>query len=309
MIIIFLLLSLLVISLAVTGIIYRIAFYHPLSKRVQPSQVAQNSSYTPDIVARMQEVMGEMETIPYEEVSIRSEDGYELFGRYYEIDPKQPLEIFFHGYHGTFQWDGYGCFRYCRSHRHNLLLVEERAHGRSRSNTITFGIKERYDCLAWTDYAVKRLGESVDIILSGVSMGAATVLMASELPLPSNVKAVIADCGYTSPVEIIKYMAADMHIPSGIGIFFAKLAAKLFGGFDLEEGSAVTAVRRTDIPVLFIHGDQDKVVPFAMCKELYEACASQKKQIVIPKSGHAVNAMTDYDLYEREVEDFLKENL
>ena len=304
MMIIFLLFILCVMLLVATGIFYRITFYYPASKRIQPSQI--KSSYAPVIASRMKKVMGEMETVPYEEVSICSKDGCVLSGRYYQIDPGQPLEIFFHGYHGNFQWDGYGCFKYCQSHRHNLLLVEERAHGKSKNNTITFGIKERYDCLAWADYAAKRLGEPVDIILSGVSMGAATVLMASELPLPSNVKAIIADCGYTSPVEIMKYTAVCKHIPAGIGIPFAKLAAKLFGGFDLEESSAINAVSHTDIPILFIHGDQDKVVPFSMCKELYEACASRKKQVIIPKSSHAVNAITDYELYEREVETFLE---
>lgn len=285
---------------------YRFAFYYPKKDREDPQRLDEKENYKA-YADEMKKTIYEMDHLPYEEVTIKSRDGYPLYGRLYDNYPGRPLEIFFHGYHGTRYWDGYGCFRYCQEHRHNILMIDERAHGNSGSNTITFGIKERYDCLAWADYAAGRLGKDTKIVLSGVSMGAATVLMASELPLPSSVKAIIADCGYTSPEAIMKETARKEHIPVEAGFFFAKIGARLFGHFNVKESSAVKAVAKTQIPILFIQGTEDQVVPPTMCDELFEACGSVKKRITVKNSGHAVNAMTDPETYMREVELFLKE--
>ncbi len=302
-IVVFLLLAL---SFAAAVGFYRFSFYYPPAKRKEPYAISGDEGYSQDIAERLHEGARQMKSVPYEEVSIRAKDGCTLHARYFEFCPGRPLEIFFHGYHGTAAWDGYGCFRFCKAHRHNLLIVEMRAHGKSESNTITFGIKERYDCLLWAEYAAERFGPETAIILSGLSMGSATVMMASELPLPGNVKAIIADCGYTSPEAVMKNFAVKMHIPVTIGYFFARLGARIFGGFDLNESSAIEAVGHTSVPILFIHGDQDEVVPFSMCEELFQACSSVKRKVVVENSTHAVNAVTDYEKYEREVEDFLR---
>ncbi len=301
------LIVLLVIFFAAMWGFYSFAFSYPAAKRQKPYELPEESAIHASDAKTVRKVMDEMRTLPYEEVSIRSREGYTLCGRYYDLYPGRPLEIFFHGYHGTPIWDSYGCFRFCRNHQHNILIIEERSHGTSEVKTVTLGIKERYDCLAWADYAAERVGKDTDIILSGVSMGAAIVMMASELPLPSNVKAIIADCGFTSPAAVMKSLAAGMHLPVNIGYFFSKLGARLFGGFDLEESSAIEAVKKTSIPIMFIHGTKDQVVPFPMCGELFDACASRKKKLVVPDSEHALNAIKDYETYEREVEDFLRE--
>ena len=141
---------------------------------------------------------------------------------------------------------------------YNLLLIEQRALGGSEGRTITFGIKEKYDCLSWINYAIERFGKDVKIILGGVSMGAATVLMASALDLPKNVKCISADCGYTSPEAIIrKVCREDMGIPDWLGFPFVRLGARIYGGFSILDGGAIEAVKQAKVPLMIMHGDED----------------------------------------------------
>lgn len=121
---------------------------------------------------------------PYEAVTIRSHDGLKLRGKFYEGRSGAPLLLFFHGYRSTAERDGSGGFSLCREKGWNAMMVDQRAHGESQGKTITFGTKERYDVLDWVNWAVRRFGEDQEIYLVGVSMGAATVLMAAGLGLP-----------------------------------------------------------------------------------------------------------------------------
>ena len=172
---------------------------------------------------------------------------------------------------------------------------------------ITFGIRECKDVKCWADYAAKRFLEK-SLILSGVSMGSASVMMASVLSLPSSVKALICDCGYTAPAEIIKETIRSFHLPVSFCYALLHFGARIFGHFNLSESTALSAVKQTKLPILFIHGDHDSIVPPKMCDELYDACASRKKKLIITGSQHAVNAMADFDSYEREIMNFLKES-
>ena len=192
-------------------LLYRGVFYYPQKKHVDPYQIPDDMLYAPYKNA-MLHLLHEMEQTPYEEVSIRSQDGLSLCGRLYLFRPDAPLMLFFHGYHGTFLWDGLGSFRFCRKNHINLLVVDERSHGKSADQIITFGIRECKDVKCWADYAAKRFPEK-SLILSGVSMGSASVMMASVLSLPSSVKALICDCGYTAPAEIIKETIRSFHLP------------------------------------------------------------------------------------------------
>lgn len=287
--------------------LYRLVFLHPLKKRPDIHQIPESNLYKSyrDI---MMDAVSEMESASYEDVSIGSSDGYRLCGKLYSIKNDAPLVIFFHGYHGVFAWDGFGFFKICRKHGMNILMVDERAHGKSEGSTITFGVKERYDCKLWTEYAIKRFGEDTDIFLAGVSMGAASVMMSSELGLPENVRAIVADCGYSEPAAIIKETIRKMRLPVQPFYALIKLGARIFGHFDLEETTALQAVSKSQIPILFIHGEQDSVVPLAMSETLYESCAGRKERVVIKGADHANSAMTDYETYEKAVMDFLMKN-
>lgn len=284
--------------------LYRFVFMHPKKKRPDAHHIPESTLYNA-YRESMAEVVEDMEKTAFENVSIRSREGLRLCGRLYIIKRDAPLMIFFHGYHGVYAWDGYGCFKICKNNGINILMVDERAHGESESNVITFGIRERYDCKLWTDYALERFGKNTDIILAGVSMGAASVLMASELGLPENVKVIVADCGYSEPAAIIKEILKRANLPVKPLYRLINLSACIFGHFNLEEAAPLKAVEKLQIPTLFIHGEQDTVVPVSMNKELYKRCAGKKECILIEKADHANSAMTDFEAYETAVMGFL----
>ncbi len=255
---------------------------------------------------QVRELMEQLKGITAEDVFINSIDGLKLHGRYYHVKDGAPLDIQFHGYNGNAMRDFCGGNKISRESGHNSLLIDQRAHGMSRGKTISFGINERKDCLSWVRYAVERFGEDTEIVLSGVSMGAATVLMASDLGLPKNVKAIVADCGYSSPKAIINKVMRDSGLPDKLMYPFVWLGAMVFGKFNLTESSAVSAVSESDVPILIIHGGADDFVPCYMAEEIYKACRSEKKLLIVPGAGHGMSYLVDKDLYEKTVKDFIK---
>jgi fermentation-respiration switch protein FrsA (DUF1100 family) len=243
-------------------------------------------------------------TIPHEEIRICSDDGLTLVGTYFEHRAGAPVELLFHGYRGTAERDLNGGVERCFSLGHNALIIDHRAHGKSDGHVITFGIRERFDCLRWIDYAVGRFGPEVKLILTGVSMGAATVMMATGEPLPPNVVMVLADCGYTSPKEIISKVMRDIHLSPRLFYPLVKLGAKLFGGFDLEETSALDAMERCRVPLILIHGDADDFVPFEMSAAIYEACSAEKRLVSIAGAGHGLAFPVDRKGYVQALAEF-----
>ena len=207
--------------------------------------------------------MKEVKNMPYKEACITSFDNLKLYGKYYDCGG-EVIEIMFHGYRGNSLRDLCGGVKRAFAINHNVLLVDQRASSLSDGHVTTFGIKERLDCLSWVNYAVETFGSDVKIILTGVSMGAATVIMASELDLPKNVIGALADCSYTSPKEIIKNTSRWMKLPTFIFYPFVYLGAKIFGKFNLEEASPIEAIKNSKIPIIIFHGTTDKLVPLYM---------------------------------------------
>lgn len=237
----------------------------------------------------LEQWMREVRNLPHEDAEITSFDGLTLRGKYYEYKKGAPIELLMPGYRGTAERDLSGGVQRCFSLGHNAFLVDQRAGGLSDGSVITFGIKERYDCQSWTRYLVDRFGGDVPIILTGISMGAATVMMTTALDLPPNVVGVLADCGYTSPKAIIKKVIRQIGLPASLGYFFVRLGALIYGGFDLEAASPVEAMKTCRIPVLFIHGEADDYVPCEMSRENYAACAAPKHLLTVPGAGHGLS--------------------
>lgn len=254
--------------------------------------------------APMYALVDELEACPFERVTITSHDGLRLSACYYHFSDSNQLEILFHGWRSNAVRDGCGGAKLARDLGYNLLLVDQRSHGESEGRTITFGVKEQHDCLDWIAYAIGRFGKDVKILLGGVSMGAATVLMASGLDLPENVVGITADCGYSSPEAIIRKVCRDRGIPDRIGYPFVRMGARLFGGFSLSGGGCVDAVRRARVPIMIMHGEGDTFVPFSMCREIYDACASEKRLLTVPKANHGLSYFYETERYTREVGDF-----
>ena len=215
-----------------------------------------------------------------------------------------------HGYRSGAERDFCGGLKFGIDSGFNVLLVDQRAHGKSEGKCLTFGIKERYDCLTWINYVISQAGGSCKIALYGMSMGAATVLMAAGSGLPKNVACIVADCGYTSPKAIIKKVIREMHYPVFPTYALVRLGGMLFGGFDIEEYSAVQAMEKCDIPVLFIHGADDRFVPCDMGRENHRHCRAEgKKLLIVPNAGHGMSYMSDKRAYLGTVSEFLKSAL
>ena len=239
-----------------------------------------------------------------EAVQVTSFDGLTLRGMYYEYAPGAPVELLFHGYQGSSERDLCAGVERCFALGRSVILIDQRGGGRSDGNMTTFGIRERLDCLTWIRYAIDRFGSDVKLILGGVSMGAATVMMAAGEDLPDNVVCVMADCGYSSPKDIICKVIRDMHLPPRLVYPFVRLSARLFGGFDLEETSPMEAVKRSKTPIIFIHGDADDFVPCDMSRALYEACTCRKKLAEIRGAGHGLAYPADPTGYLDALRDF-----
>ena len=223
---------------------------------------------------------------PHRRVEIQTFDGLTLRGRYYELTPDAPIEIMMHGYHGSLERDLSGGIFRALNIGHSVLLFDHRGSGNSDGNMLTFGINESRDCRRWIDYVLTEINPDAKIILSGVSMGAATAMITSGYEdLPKNVVGIVADCGYTSAEDIIKKVMREMKLPPNFLYPFIKIGAKIFGRFDIDEFSPIEQVKKSKIPTIFVHGDADDFVPMEMSERNYEACSADRKKLVIIKGA------------------------
>ena len=286
-------------------ICYRMAFYSPKRKVKDPNVIEIPEGEIYELYRESMETWAKMtRALPHEDVEVTSFDGLTLRGKYYEYIPGAPIELMLHGYRGCAERDMPGGA--LRSHRvgRNALVVDQRASGNSDGSVISFGINERKDCLSWLDFMIKKFGSDVKIILTGISMGGATVMMAAGEDLPPNVIGILSDCGYSSPKEIICKVMQDKGMPDTLLYPLVKLGAKLYGRFDLEETSALEALQRSKTPVIFFHGESDDFVPCDMSRACFEACAAPKRLVTIPKAGHGLAYPVDPERYIRELKDF-----
>ena len=240
-----------------------------------------------------------------EHVSIISKDGLQLKG--YLIRAKNPKRtvLCVHGFRGNGINDFGAISRFYYEQDCNLLIIDQRAHGASEGKYITFGIKERYDILEWILFLNNQLGTELPIILDGVSMGAATVLMVSGLELPSNVSGIIADCGYTSPKDIYKYVAKEYyHLPVFPLIPVFNLLCRMIAGFDIDEANTKEALAKNTRPVLFVHGEQDRFVPSYMSRENYKVCKVDRYIETVPGAGHGQSYLVQTKHCQEKIREF-----
>lgn len=249
--------------------------------------------------------LAEVET---ETISITGHDGIKLTGHLYTCDYPKRLIIAVHGWRSTWNRDFGMAADFWFENNCNVLFIEQRCQGESGGEYIGFGLLERYDVRDWTHWAHDRYEGKLPIYLDGVSMGAATVLMASGLDLADSVKGIIADCGFTSPHAIWKHVAENhMHLKytpiKGIADKICRQKISIGG----EEVSTVTALKNNHIPVLFAHGTDDPFVPIEMTYENYLACKAPKRLIVVPGAAHGMSFYVEKDRYAEELLRFWNE--
>lgn len=285
---------------------YRIAFRSPQKGQNDIYRLPPGEQYEPR-ADEMRGMIRRMAAEPCERVSITSRDGLKLRGRLYlRGGPEAPIDLCFHGWRATGLRDFSGGGLFLLGERHNVLLVDQRAQGDSEGRTMTFGVMERWDCLAWLEYIQNRPELRGPVTLYGVSMGAATVLLTSALPLPGNVRCIIADSPYSSPAAILGKVSRDMGLPEKPALAMMRFGAALFGGFSFDGVNCMEAVKHTRVPILLIHGEEDRFVPLEMSREIAAANPEMIRLVTFPGAGHGLSYLTDTERYRHEVSEFCR---
>lgn len=290
-------------SLLTAYICFLRVFYSKRTKETEEYPIPEGEEYE-EFRDQMIEWLKEGRAKPHKEYSVKSFDGLTLRGQYYEYSKDAPIDILFHGYKGTAERDLSGGIARCFRLGHSVLIVDHRASGNSEGKVITFGINESRDCAKWVDLVLSEINPDAKIVLGGVSMGAATVMIASAMELPKNVIGGVADCGYTSAEDIIKKEIAVMKLPPKLVYPFVRLGARIFGHFDIDETSPIEAVKKSRIPIIFFHGGADTYVPHKMSVENYNACTSEKRFVTIDGAAHGLAFPVDQEKYLHEIETF-----
>ena len=220
------------------------------------------------------------------------------------ITPSNKWVITVHGYTS----EGINMSTYAKKYYdmgYNVLIPDLRSHGLSEGNYIGMGWDDRLDIISWINHILAE-NPDAEIVLHGVSMGAATVSMTSGEELPSNVKAIIADCGYTSVWDEFAYQLDDLFsLPEFPIMNVSSLVAQIRAGYSLGEASSIEQVKKSKTPILYIHGDQDDFVPYFMMEELYNATSSEKEMLTIKDAGHAKSSEVDPKTYWTTVYNFI----
>lgn len=240
-----------------------------------------------------------------EDVFINSFDNLKLHGYILKTENSDKWAITVHGYTNKAESMSAVAYKY-HSLGYNILMPDLRGHGKSEGSYVGMGWHDRLDILKWIDLIIKE-NKDAKILLHGISMGAGTVMMVSGEELPENVKVIIEDCGYTSAKEQLAYNLKTMFkLPSFPILNFCSLITKIKDNYFISEASAIKQLQKAKVPILFIHGDKDKFVPFYMLDKLYNACSSKKDKLIIKDVGHAKSESLKSDLYWNKVEDFIK---
>ena len=240
----------------------------------------------------------------YSDETINSFDNLKLHG-YKVLNPNNSNKwvITVHGYTS----EGINMSSYAKNYYdmgYNVLIPDLRSHGLSEGDYIGMGWDDRLDIVSWINNILEDNADA-EIILHGVSMGAATVSMVSGEDLPSNVKAIVADCGYTSVWDEFAYQLDDLFsLPQFPILNVSSLVSKVRAGYFLGTASSLKQVEKSKTPILFIHGDKNDFVPYYMMEELYNATSSEKEMLTIKDAGHAKSSEVDPETYWTTVYNF-----
>ena len=291
-----------------THVVYKEAFYNANLENAKRSFL-EGEQYRVFEKEIKKDIDGQLEE-PYEDIEIKSYDGKKLHGYLYNFYPNSKrVQIQFHGYKGTGRKSMGGFLKSAKENGFNCIVVDHRSHGKSEGHIVSFGIRERKDVKSWVNKAIELFGEDSEILLRGISMGGATVLMSLDMNLPNNVKGVISDCPFSAPIdELLKTaLESKTKLPSPIAKLMLIMAAAIWGHFNVLESSAVTAVKKTNVPILLFHGNDDRFVPWEFSEKIAKANPNIKF-VTIDGAGHGLCAYKNPTLYKTEVDEFIKKN-
>lgn len=248
-----------------------------------------------------------------EDVYITSHDGLKLHGLWVPAENAKGTVVLVHGYHSCALTDFSLAFARYYERGMNLLLPTQRSHGKSEGKYITFGVLESRDLLDWIRFHNQEYG-AFPILLSGMSMGAATVMFTADEPLPENVCSLNVDCGFTSAAQIIGKVFRDAtHIPAWPFLWATDLFARYFAGFRLKQKESTKTLAKNKRPILFVHGLCDDFVPCEMTRDAFAACGGKKDILLVEGATHGTSFLHAKEQYLRKIERLLqacwKENI
>ena len=286
-------------SRATTNYLMKMALDREAPKRMTKKRI-RGTDYGEEAENMLAQAAQALEEKKPEQVEIHSADGTRLVGHWYPAENAQRVIIAMHGWRSCWSRDFGTIADFWHDNGCHILFAEQRGQNNSEGAYMGFGILERHDCREWAWWANMRCDGRLPIYLAGISMGATTVLMASSLNLPSTVKGIIADCGFTSPHAMWKHVVENnFHVPFGL---YARAAndlcqKRLHAGS--REHSTTEALAKTEIPVLLIHGADDCFVPVTMTYENYKSCASPKRLLIVPGANHGMSYHVNRSEYEK----------
>ena len=244
-----------------------------------------------------------------EDIFLTSEDGLQLHANFIpqENEECHRYAICVHGYGDSAEGVGLFARQYYEAYGMHVLLPDLRGHGASEGNVVGMGLPDSGDLQRWIRWIVQQ-DRDAEIVMHGVSMGAAAILQATGKRLPSQVKAVVSDSAYTSAQDELRFQYNQKKhlIPTGLMMFFLRIVCRLRAKFDFFQASPVRAVEDSVTPTLFIHGEDDEVVPPSMMPRLFEAAGCKKEFLWIGGAGHIGAVIEDPDTYWARVEKFYK---
>lgn len=294
--------GLLLIFFILLAILHHSTFYSPL-KGQNDNFLLTESTKELGIDKLVFNLINSLLEVPYEDAYIKSYDHLKLHARVYENKNSNKLVIMFHGYRGTAVRDFSGGAKLMIDLGYNVILVDQRAHGLSSGHNITFGNREKRDVLSWIKYGQERFGKDKELILVGISMGAATILFASKY-ITGSAK-LICDCPYTTEKEIMKQSIKNMKLSPGIFYPILNLSSILFSHASLNKDDAHKNVKECNHKILIIHGDKDTIVPYQYSYRLYEENRDKIQYELFPNTEHGVSFVTDTPRYKKIVTDFI----
>lgn len=247
-----------------------------------------------------------------EEFVMTARDGKKLYS--YLIPCEKDSDVYVlcaHGYRGTRYGDFGAQAQFYHSLGFNVILIDQRAMGKSEGETIGFGYLEYADCIEWLNFYIEKFGKNIKFIVAGISMGGATVcMMSGSADLPLNVKCIISDCAYTSAVDELKYCLKHyINFPGALIVPVVNAANKVVSGYSFKSADPLSGVKNARVPMLFIHGKADDFVPTEMVYKLYDACTAQKDLLIVDNAVHAQSYFESTAEYREKVKEFLDKYL
>lgn len=241
-----------------------------------------------------------------EDVFIESYDHLSLHGQYLTQKNARGTMLLVHGFQSSGEGDFSCVLKEYYTMGFNLLVIDQRGSLQSQGEYLTMGVRERQDVRSWCVWLLQRMGEKHRVVLDGISMGGATVLMASGLDLPRNVVGIIADCPFTSPRDIFEHvMSTSINLPTWL-LWGADICCRIMAGFSIDGARTTDALRQSDLPLLIAHGEADDFVPCRMGVESFNAAVTEDKQLItVPGAGHGMSYLVDREQMQAALVAFL----